>query len=149
MTNVPPPSVVELLAARLQSKGLRLVESHQVTQLFRDPRYAQDLVVFIDARDDQHYQAGHIPGAYQFNHYRAENYLATVIPVCQMAEQIVVYCTGGDCEDSEYAAIFLRDAGIPPEKLFVYGAGMTEWMTNGQPVEIGGRHSGNFRSVTP
>ncbi len=148
-TNLALASAVNPLAARLQAKGLQLVESHQMAQLFRDPRYEQELVVFIDARDDQHYQEGHIPGAYQFNHYRAENYLATVLPVCQTAEQIVVYCTGGDCEDSEFAALFLRDVGIPQEKLFVYGAGMSEWNTSGLPVEMGARKSGNFRPAKP
>lgn len=148
-TNVAVPPPAQLLAARLQAKGLQLVTSDQAAQLFRDPRYEQELIVFIDARDDQHYQQGHIPGAYQFNHYRAENYLATVMPVCQTAQQIVVYCTGGDCEDSEFAAIFLRQAGISPEKLFVYAGGMAEWNTNGLPVEIGARKSGNFRPTKP
>jgi rhodanese-related sulfurtransferase len=148
-THIGVPSPAEVLATRLQAKGLHLVESHQVAQLFRDPRYEQELIVFVDARDDRHYQEGHIPGAYQFDHYRAENYLATVLPVCQAAERIVVYCTGGDCEDSEFTAIFLRDVGIPKEKLFVYGGGMTEWATNGLPVEVGGRKSGNFRPAKP
>jgi rhodanese-related sulfurtransferase len=148
-TNIAVPSSAKLLAARLEAKGLQLVTSDQAAQLFRNPRYEQELIAFIDARDDQHYQEGHIPGAYQFNHYRAEHYLATVLPVCQAAEQIVVYCTGGDCEDSEFAAIFLRDAGIPKEKLFVYAGGMTDWTTNGLPVEIGERKSGNFRHAKP
>jgi rhodanese-related sulfurtransferase len=148
-TNIAVPSPAQLLATQLQAKGLQLVESRRAEELFRDPRREQELIVFVDARDDQHYQEGHIPGAYQFNHYRAENYLATVLPVCQAAEQVVVYCTGGDCEDSEFAAIFLRDAGIAKEKLFVYAGGMTEWTTNGFPVEIGTRKSGNFRHVNP
>ena len=148
-THADAPSPAELLATRLKAKGLHLVESHQVAQLFRDPRYEQASIVFIDARDDRHYQEGHIPGAFQFDHYHAENYLATVLPVCQAAEQIVVYCTGGDCEDSEFAAIILRDTGIPKEKLFVYAGGMTEWTTNGLPVEIGERKSGNFRHAKP
>ena len=142
-TGVAAASPAELLAARLRAKGLQLVESNQVAQLFRDPRYEQELILFIDARDDRHYQDGHIPGAYQFDHYRAEKYLANVLTACQWAEQIVVYCTGGDCEDSEFAAIMLRDAGIPKEKLFVYGGGITEWTTNGLPLEVGGRKSGN------
>lgn len=148
-TNVTVPAPANVLATRLQAKGLQLVESHEVAQLFRDPRYEQGLIVFIDDRDDQHYQEGHIPGAYQFNHYRAENYLATVMPVCQTAQQIVVYCTGGDCDDSEFAAIMLRDAGIPKEKLFVYASGMAEWNASGMPVEIKERKSGNFRPVKP
>ena len=68
-----------------------------------------------------------------------------VLPVCQKAEQIVVYCNGGDCDDSETAALLLRDVGIPNQKLFVYGGGMAEWITNSLPVETGARNSGNLR----
>ncbi|HWI57095.1 MAG TPA: rhodanese-like domain-containing protein [Bacillota bacterium] len=142
-TNTASPA--ELLAARLREKGLVLVDSNRVSELFRDPRWEQDLVVFIDARDDPHYQGGHIPNAYQFDYYHPENYLATVLQVCQIAERIVVYCNGGNCEDSELAATMLRDAGIPKDKLLVYGGGMTEWTTNGLPVELGQRKSGNLR----
>ena len=134
------------LAAQLQAKGLRLVEGREAARLFADPRYAAESVVFVDARDDRHYQEGHIPGAYQFDHYRPENYLPTVLPACQSAEQIVVYCTGGNCEDSEFATLTLRDARIPAERLFVYAGGMTEWATNGLPVETGARKSGTLRT---
>ncbi len=146
-TNTPAPA--ELLAARLKAKGLQLLASDQVTQLSYDLRYEHGLIVFVDARDDRHYQDGHIPGAWQFDHYRAENYLANVLPVCLAAEQIVVYCQGGDCEDSEFAALTLSSVGIAKEKLFVYGGGMTEWMTNGLPVELGARKSGNLRPAKP
>jgi rhodanese-related sulfurtransferase len=137
------------LAAQLRAKGLGLVESEQAARLFADPRYASELVLFVDARDDRHYQEGHIPGAYQFDHYRPDNYLPTVLPACQNAEQIVVYCTGGNCEDSEFAALTLRDAGVPPERLFIYAGGMTEWATNGLPVETGARKSGTLRTPKP
>lgn len=140
-------STAELVAARLKAKGLQLVNLVEMQQLFRDPRYAQQLVVFVDSRDDQHYQAGHVPGAYLFDHYRAEKYLAGVLPVCQAAERIIVYCNGGDCEDSEYAAFTLREVGVPNAKLAVYAGGFTEWQTNAQPIEIGERNSGNLRNV--
>jgi len=123
--------------------------SNEVVQLFRDVRYEQGLVVFVDARDDAHYQAGHIPGAWQFNHYRAENYLDAVLPVCLNAQQVVVYCTGGECEDSEFAAIMLRDAGVPGEKLFVFTGGFTEWAGNKLPVETGARLSGQLLDHKP
>lgn len=142
-TNVVSPA--ELLAARLKTQGLRLVTSNQVAQLIRDPRCEQGLIVFVDARDDQRYQEGHVPGAYQFDHYHADKYLGTVLPVCLTAEKIVVYCIGGDCEDSEFAAVTLSNAGVAKDKLFVYGGGITEWTTNGLPVEVGNRKSGNLR----
>ncbi len=138
-------SPAELLAARLKQNGLQLIATDEVLKLLHDPRREQDLVVFIDARQDHPYQAGHIPGAYQFDHFHVENYLATILPVCQAAQQIVVYCHGGDCEDSEFAAVMLtRDAGIAKEKMFVYGGGITEWTDRGLPVEIGSRKSGKL-----
>jgi rhodanese-related sulfurtransferase len=134
---------------RLRQRGLQLVTSNEVVELFRDPRYEQGSVVFIDARDDQHYTMGHIPGAWQFHHYRAENYLPTIMPVCLNALQVVVYCTGGECEDSEFAAVMLRDAGVPAENLFVFAGGFTEWTATGLPIETGIRRSGQFLQAKP
>ncbi|MDP3069732.1 MAG: rhodanese-like domain-containing protein [Opitutaceae bacterium] len=134
---------------RLRQRGLQLVSRSEVVTLFRDLRYEQGLVVFVDARDDQHYTTGHIPGAWQFYHYRAENYLPAILPVCLTALQVVVYCAGGECEDSEFAAIMLRDAGVPAESLFVYAGGITDWTTHGLPVETGSRRSGVFLAPKP
>jgi rhodanese-related sulfurtransferase len=147
-TNLPASSPAELLAVRLKEQGLQSVDGRQAEQLFHDPRFQQGGVAFIDARDEQHYREGHIPGACEFDPYYPEKYFPTVLPVCQAAEQIVVYCNGGDCDDSESAAILLRDVGIANRKLFVYTGGIPEWITNGLPVEIGGRNSGNLRGTS-
>lgn len=135
---------VDATAQRLEQRGLQLVKSNDVLELFKDPRYQQGLVVFIDARDEDHYGAGHIPGAWSFNHYRPENYLPSVLPLCLVAQKVVVYCTGGHCEDSEFAAMMLRENGVPRENLFVYTGGITEWQAQGHPVEIGARSSGQI-----
>jgi rhodanese-related sulfurtransferase len=146
-TNPAAISPAQLMAARLKEQGLQWLEGSRAAQLFRDPRFQQGKVVFVDARDEAPYQEGHIPGAYEFDPYRPEKYFPTVFPVCQAAEQIVVYCSGGDCDDSESAAITLRDVGVATNKLFIYGGGFAEWTTNGLPVEIGGRNSGSLRST--
>ena len=143
-TNVAP-SEAELAVARLKAKGLQVVSFEQMKKLLHDPGYAQGLIIFVDARDDDHYQAGHIPGAYQLDYYHPDKYLATVVVACQSAKQIVVYCTGGDCEDSELTAIMLRDGGVPNQKLFVYVGGITEWDASGEPEETGARNSGQMR----
>ena len=145
-TNSPAFDPAQLLAAELKKKGLQLIDRRQVLQLLHDPRFQSNLVVFLDARDEQHYWEGHIPGAYEFDPYRPEKYFDAVLPVCQTAEQIVVYCNGSDCDDSETAALLLRDIGIPGRKLLVYGGGISEWTTHGLPVEIGGRNSGDVRN---
>ena len=126
-------------AQRLHDRGLQLASADEMIRLFRDPRYKQGLVLFIDAREDQQYTLGHIPGARQFDHYRPEKHVATVLPACLIAQQVVVYCGGGECEDSEFAAMMLRDAGVPAEKLFVYPGGFTEWTSLGLAVETGSR----------
>jgi len=141
-------SPMELLSARLREHGLQLADSNQVVQFFHDPRREVDGVIFIDARDDDDYKAGHIPGAYHFYHFYPENYLTNVVGVCLTAQQIVFYCNGGDCDLSADAAITLRDSiGIPKERVFVYGGGMNEWTTNGLPIEVGARNSGDLTNV--
>ena len=131
-------AAAQTLADRLRAKGITLFDHAKVVELFHDPRYAQNQVVFIDARNDDEFQGGHIPGAHQFDHFHYEKFLPTIVPLCQAAQQVVVYCGGGDCELSEFAATMLaNDLGVPKEKLAVYGGGMTEWKAKGLPVETG------------
>ena len=145
-TNIGRLSAAEFLAEQMRKIGLQLIDGRQALQFFRDPRRQQDLIVFVDARNEKEYQQGHIPGAYEVdsidvrNH--PENYSATVM-VCLQAAQVVVYCNGGDCDESESTAITLRkDWGIANQKLFVFAGGFTEWRTNNLPVETGVRNSG-------
>jgi rhodanese-related sulfurtransferase len=125
---------------RLREKNLQVVQCDEALALVRDLRYLDGRVIFIDARDDEHYQAGHVPGAYQFDRYHWDKYLGDLLPVCQAAQQIVVYCKGGECEDSEFAALMLRDdAHVPGEKLAVFPGGITEWQERKLPMEAGSR----------
>jgi rhodanese-related sulfurtransferase len=146
-TNGSPPSAN--LEQQFHAEGLQLADSARAAHLFADPRREQGLVMFVDARDDEHYRAGHIPGAFQLDHYHPENYLVAVLPATQAAEQIVVYCKGGSCEDSEQTAIFLRDAGVPKDRLFVYAGGFDEWSARHMPIETGERNSGQITSTLP
>ena len=140
-------SAAELVAAKIRGFGLQPADSNRVSQLFNDPRREADLVVFIDARDQPDYRQGHIPGAFEFYNPYMDKYLDAVGPACQIAQQVVVYCHGGDqCDDSIQTAITLRDVlHVPNQSLFVYGGGFAEWCANRLPVEIGERKSGQMR----
>jgi rhodanese-related sulfurtransferase len=144
-----PADALQATVKRLEQHGLQVITSNGVAESFADPRYEQGLIVLIDARDDEHYQKGHIPGAWQFDHYHAEQYLPTILPICMSAQKIVVYCNGGACEDSEFATIMLRDAGVPRDLLYVYAGGITEWASSGQAVELGARRSGRMAKLKP
>lgn len=137
-------SALERLETQAHELGLRVADGKLAVQLFKDPRREQDGVVFIDARDAEHYQAGHIPGAYQLDYYHKEDYLPTVLPVCLAAQEILVYCNGGACEDSLLTASVLLAPVVSKEKLLVYAGGFTEWTNNRLPVEIGPRRSGRM-----
>ena len=124
-------------APHINDKGLQMIGFKAAVRLFLDPRTQKDLVIFVDARNEDDFNLGHIPGAREFDPYHPEKKAVAVMALCNAAEQIVVYCTGGDCEDSQSAAILLRDAGTPNSKLMVYEGGFTEWTTNNMPVEKG------------
>ena len=146
-TNAPAPVSNDPTVERLRAKGLRVVTGDEAAALFHDPRHEQDSIIFVDARDDEHYQAGHIPGAFQFDHYHPDKYLSVIVPACQSAQKIIVYCNGGECEDSEFTAVTLVQIGIPSEKVFVFAGGIKEWEAKKLPVETGGRKSGNIRNA--
>lgn len=145
-------SVLEHATAQLLLAGLQPLQGNLALQLFRDPRFLQQQIVFIDALTDQEYENGHIPGAFRFDPYnpaKFAEYMYEVLPLCEAAEQVVVYCSGGDCDASEQAARHLISAGIPIQKVFVYVGGIAEWTRNGLPIELGTRNSGNLRNTNP
>jgi rhodanese-related sulfurtransferase len=139
-TNQEPP--LDAVDQRLKDKGLQPVSRARALELFHDARFQQGLIVFVDARNEEEYGDGHIPGAYQLDPYHPEQQLGGVLTRCQAADQVVVYCEGGDCEDADSTAILLRDAGVPNRKLFVYGGGYAGWTENHLAVEQGARSSG-------
>lgn len=102
--------------------------------MLADPRFVTRRFLLIDARSDAHFRDGHIQGAMQFDHFQSQQYLAAVIPACQAAERIVIYCTGGACEDSIFAARMLRDFGIPAERFSIYSGGIAAWSEAGLPL---------------
>lgn len=126
---------------RIQARNLISADLAEVTELFQDPRYEMEQVVFVDARSRRYYEEGHVPGAFLLDHFQPELTMGEVLPAVLAAEVVVVYCSGGECEDSEFVAVFLRDAGVPNDRLRVYVGGMNEWREAGLPVEMGGRHS--------
>jgi len=131
-TNLPP---AESLDAQIKAAGFESVSSNQVMAAFNDPRRLTRKIVFVDARNETEFKGGRIPGALLFDPYHPEKYFDAVLPVCQAAEKIIVYCHGGDCDDSLTAAGLLRDTGIPAGKISVYPGGMAEWLDLRMPLE--------------
>lgn len=136
----PLADVVEYL----DMQGFNVIRHDEVVAMYEDPFYQSEAYVLIDARDTKNYASGHIPGAYQLDHYRIDRYIDEVLPIAQSALKVALYCNGGDCEDSEFAANELLARGLNPGKVFVYPGGMDLWKERDLPVELGERLSGEI-----
>ena len=126
---LPPEEQVVLDA------GLRIIHFDELARIYASQEYREGLYTIVDARTDDHYQSGHIPGACHLDHYRLERSIDQVLPACQGALKVVVYCNGGDCEDSRFTALDLIERGVAREILFVYVGGFTEWKAKNMPIE--------------
>jgi len=89
----------------------------------------------IDARTADSYREGHIPGAILLEYYDMGKYLEKVLPRLSMDEDVMIYCSGINCDDSELLARELYAMGFT--RLFVYKGGFEEWEAHGLPVEKG------------
>ena len=126
--------------------GIRTVQLDEVLRWQADPRRERGSIVFVDARADHAFRDGHIPGAIQFDAFYPEKRLTEVLAACSLADQVVIYCNGGDCTDSSLVARLLRDAGVPVARLAVFVGGISEWKTHRSPLEVGERNSGDLRT---
>ena len=124
---------------RLKELGLGVKSASEVLEFLDDPEFEAGMILLIDARNQKAFEESHIPGAYLFDHYQMDQYIDLILPFCQIAESIVIYCTGGQCEDSEYAATDLTGFGVPVEKMAIFVGGMNEWNDLGYPTATGDR----------
>lgn len=138
----PPPDRVEAIRTALIDAGYQILSHDEVVEVYQDPATEEEeRYIFVDARDDAHYAKGHLRGAYQLDHYRVDRYLADLLPACELAEKVIVYCNGGECDDSKLATNDLLDAGVPADKIFIYLGGVEAWRADGLPFERGERLS--------
>jgi rhodanese-related sulfurtransferase len=98
-------------------------------------------VLFLDARRTSVYEQGHITGARPFSVWESDidekvNKLFTERsdPRDQNLP-IVIYCSGGDCEDSHMLAQKLW--GIQFNNVYVYKDGFPDWQKRGLPIHTG------------
>lgn len=125
------------------------VSAEEARRWFEDTRHRSGTVVFVDARKESAFREGHIPGAYPLDRFYPEEQLPVVALASAVAEIVVVYCTGGSCEDSHYAAHQLVEAGIDRSRVRVFTGGFQEWSLRGWPVERGSRGGGAENPARP
>lgn len=96
--------------------------------------------LFLDARRSTVYADGHIAGARSFPVWEsdiADRVKAFFEEGLDQNAPIVIYCSGGDCEDSHMLAEKLYMVGF--NALFVYKDGFPGWQKRGLPVTKGAK----------
>ncbi len=97
-------------------------------------------VLFLDARRSKDFAQGHVSGARSFPVWEAEVVRERVEGLVaegrDLSLPVVLYCSGGDCEDSHMLAQTLFGAGF--ENLLVYRDGFPDWVKRGGAVRTGG-----------
>ena len=88
-------------------------------------------ILFLDARDDAYYIAGHIQGALK-NAFLME-LIFSIEAIQEKNAPLVVYCGDPGCGDSEDLAYDLQDSGF--NKLYVFKGGWLEWSKAEYPSE--------------
>ena len=109
----------------------------EVVAIFNEENTQLGVNVFIDARADTAFEEGHIPGAVQCDHYQLEDYMEAVLDVVYDAEKIIVYCNGGECEDSIFVCADLIDFDVSYDSIYLFAGGWKEWSGNGMPIAKG------------
>jgi rhodanese-related sulfurtransferase len=96
--------------------------------------------LFLDARRSAIFALGHIPGARCLPAWEdglTEKVEQLALFCADLKAPVVVYCSGGDCQDSHLLAQKLWLAGF--RNLRLYTDGFPDWQAKGRPITQGDR----------
>jgi rhodanese-related sulfurtransferase len=110
--------------------GVEKMGLEEAWSVFREGK-----AVFVDARSEEDYQAGHVPGALLLNQDLFEANVSSLMDLVPPDTLIVTYCSGEGCGSSREVADLLLGAGFTNVKVF-YG-GWEIWKRAGYPAEKG------------
>lgn len=106
--------------------------------LLADPKTNIGLFVFVDARSQEEFEAGHLPDAIPCDYWHVGNRINAVMPRIQGAEKVIVYCQGKDCEVGlGLCRSLMRMAQVPRDNICLFEGGWEEWMAARLPVKTG------------
>ena len=94
-------------------------------------------VPFLDARRTSLFEDGHVAGARSVSVWESDvdEKVMALIGEQDGAKPLVLYCSGGDCEDSHLLAQKLWGAGF--NDVLVYRDGFPDWVKRGGAVRRG------------
>ncbi len=95
--------------------------------------FQKNQAVFLDARDKDQFEQGHIKGAINLPWYSVDHYFADVTADLSLDTIIITYCDGEACPLSHDLADFLRNMGFSNTRVLING--WSAWRENHLPIE--------------
>ncbi len=111
------------------SSGIPAISIEEAVRLFKNNE-----AVFLDARSEEQYHEGHIPGAWSLPWENVEDQCFEVIDRLPWDKMIITYCDGVTCHLCDFLAIFLRD-DMGYQRVRVLANGWSTWRRHNLPVE--------------
>lgn len=122
--SIPPQEDPQAFLARVAK--LKAIDTETAKKLF-DMKGA----IFIDARQEEAFMKGHIPGAINMYANSFNQYVPQLVQI-PVDRQIVIYCNGGSCDLSHDLADQILAIGLH-KKVVVYTGGVDEWKAKNYP----------------
>lgn len=90
---------------------------------------------FIDSRKPDKYELGHVKGSFRIELASFDRGDPPILAAIARDGIIVVYCSGGHCDESEAVARMLDGSGY--KRVYVMHDGFPGWVAKGLPTETG------------
>ena len=91
--------------------------------------------IFIDSRKPEPFAAGHVKDAYRLELADFRDGDPALLGLIPRDSYVVVYCSGGHCDESEAVAQMMDASGY--KKVYVMHDGFPGWQAAGHPVATG------------
>ena len=131
----PSPEKVVKPDSRPPTQPVREITSAEAWQAF------QSGAPFLDARRSAEFEAGHVKGAWSLSVWEStldERLVEFEARTNRPPEApLVLYCSGGSCEDSHLLASRLFQMGY--RNLLIYRDGYPDWLAQNHPVASGAK----------
>lgn len=137
-TTTPPPPDTHAAApsqgaSTPASEPAALPEGH--ISVADAKRLYDQQAAFVDSRKREDYEAGHVANAIRMELSDFKEGVPAPIEFMDKSKEVVVYCIGGHCDESEAVGKQLNLLGFT--KVYVMHDGFPGWKDAGHPVETG------------